>query len=137
MTSNKFKRKMKNKIFELCKPRNVLKDQSGMTMVEVLIGFVVLSIMIASLSGIISVATNMLQRSADLKHKDEAILATVYKKEPVALATPTATSFKLKNVKDGTEVTVATNFFAINSNDFLSSDVQDGIDVKVYYFKAN
>ena len=57
-----------------------LKDNRGMTMTEVLLAFVILSIIMGLLSGIIAFSKKMYVDAADLRHSQEDVNREIYKK---------------------------------------------------------
>lgn len=58
--------------------KSILKDQSGVTMVEVLIGFVILASIMAMLSGIIAFASNMYYESVDMRNAEQRMMIDYY-----------------------------------------------------------
>lgn len=58
------------------------KSNKGMTMVEVLMGFVVLITFLGGMSSIIAFSSNLLYRSIDLKRDLQVIQGELYKKAP-------------------------------------------------------
>lgn len=61
--------------------KRIRKDNQGMTMVEVLMGFVILTLMLGMLSHIISFSSNLYQQSIDIKRMEEYFEANIYKKD--------------------------------------------------------
>lgn len=56
------------------------KKNMGMTMIEVLLGFVLLAAFLGGVSSIIHFSSNMLYNSVDLKNYQEEFIAEMYKK---------------------------------------------------------
>lgn len=126
-----------NRMKVLCKPNRAFwKDQGGMTMVEVLMGFAILSFMMGSLSGIMAFSSNMLAKSVDLRRAEEAVQVAIYKKEPSDKANKVATSFSLINPKDGKTVDITCDYFVLSSKDILTDEETKSLDVRISYFKA-
>ena len=61
------------------KPK-VIQQNKGMTMVEVLIGFVILLLILGMLSGVIAFAHNMFLNAVDIKKSEENLEENAYKK---------------------------------------------------------
>lgn len=87
--------------------KKFLKSNKGMTMTEVLMGFVVLILFLGGISGIISFSSNMVYRSVDLKKDMQIIQSELYKKTPSCVSF--STDITLKNVDDDSEVCKLTN----------------------------
>lgn len=68
-------------------------NDAGMTMVEVLMGFVLLLLIMGMLSGIIALSSNMIMRSVDLRRAEESLQAALYKTS--VTGTPVETNLSL------------------------------------------
>ncbi len=60
---------------------NLLKDNRGMTMTEVLMAFMVLIIIMGMLSGIIAFSKKMYMNASDLRRSQETVSQEIYKKD--------------------------------------------------------
>lgn len=69
-------------------------DNRGMTMVEVLMGFVLLSIMLGMLSQIISFSSSLYRQSVDIKRMEEYMEQYLYKKDIPLTGNGTAVTVK-------------------------------------------
>jgi len=112
-----------------------LKDQSGMTMVEVLMGFVILSLMLGSLSGIISFSSKMYENSVDIKRCEEKLQAIIYKSNVSADAKKVSDSFNLVD-KEGTKIGIDAEYYALDTEDVFDEGEKSTLDVTIFYFKA-
>ena len=84
--------------------KRIRKDNQGMTMVEVLMGFVILSLMLGMLSHIISFSSNLYKQSLDLKRVEENLEKYIYKKElPLPAEGTSVTVKEVHTEADGTE----------------------------------
>ena len=61
----------------------MLSDNKGMTMIEVLMGFTILILFFAGMSGIIAFSNNIVMRSVDLRKDMEVMQGEMYKLSPV------------------------------------------------------
>ncbi len=62
--------------------RQVSKDNRGMTLVEVMMGFVILTIIMVGVYHMINFGSNMLYESIDMKKGQEQFEEELYKKSP-------------------------------------------------------
>ena len=60
----------------------ITKNNKGMTMTEVIIGFVVLMLFLGGLSGIIAFSANMLMESIDIGKAERLVESEIYKTNP-------------------------------------------------------
>lgn len=71
------------------------KSNKGMSMVEVLVGFVILVGILGGLSGSIAFAQKMYMNSVDLHRQQEVIMRNIYKKDLLDGKSPSQTELKL------------------------------------------
>ena len=76
--------------------KNNLKNNQGMTMVEVLMGFVLLTLMLGMLSQVIAFSSNLYRQSVSMKRAEENLEKNIYKKN---LPLSDGTSVTVKEVK--------------------------------------
>lgn len=116
-------------------------DDRGMTMVEVLMGFVLLLLMLGMLSGIIALSSNMLMRSVDLKQAEEALQKEIYK---TSLTGSTAVTGPLSLVPEDGTPTVAggsigltsAKLYQLSTGDLLTDEAQkESLTMTFYYIK--
>lgn len=116
-----------------------MKKNSGMTMVEVLMGFVILLLMIGMLSGIIVVASNMYRNAVDLKWAEEALQEKMYKENIADSAETVPVSLSLVPASDmpgeKTPVPVSATLYKLSSSEVLDQADAETLDVKVYFVK--
>lgn len=112
-----------------------------MTMVEVLMGFVLLLLMLGMLSGIIALSSNMLMRSVDLKQAEEALQKEIYK---TSLTGSTAVTGPLSLVPEDGTPTVAggsigltsAKLYQLSTGDLLTDEAQkESLTMTFYYIK--
>lgn len=113
------------------------KDNRGMTMAEVIVGFVILLLIIGMLSGIIAFARNMYFESVDLRKAQELFQAEMYKSNVEASSAVTLKSDEIVLVpRDGSgKIKMTTNLYEMSSNQVLSGNQAGGLDVKVCFVK--
>lgn len=119
------------------KMRSALHNQSGMTMVEILMAFVVLDVFVASLSGVMAFSSKLLRQSIDMNRVGEHFQEIIYKSSLEGEKDAIAGEFYLKD-KSGKTIKVEADYCAISSEDFDSFEQgeKDVLNVEVYYFKA-
>lgn len=61
------------------KKTDIINDNKGMTMVEVLMGFMILSIILGGVTGLISFSSKMFKQSVDLRRAQTDLTAQAYK----------------------------------------------------------
>lgn len=61
------------------KKTDIISDNKGMTMVEVLMGFMILSIILGGVTGLISFSSKMFKQSVDLRRAQTDLTAQAYK----------------------------------------------------------
>ena len=104
-------------------------------MVEVMLAFAVLSVIMASLSGIMAFSSKMYRQSVDLKRTGENFQSIIYKSEPSDKEKLIASSFVLTD-NAGTKISIEADYCILDSLDVLTQEEKDILDVEVYYFKA-
>ena len=111
-------------------------NSNGMTMVEVMMGFVILGILLAGLTNIIFFSSNMIKNSVDIKKAQEELSAEAYKTNSGAVVS--SGGFSLKEKVSGAKVinlpTLSLNCFDSSSMTGASSELPV---VKIYSFKCN
>jgi len=115
--------------------KHIWNNQSGMTMVEVMLAFAVLSVIMASLSGIMAFSSRMFRQSVDLKRTGENFQSVIYKSEPSDKEKVIANSFVLTD-SAGEKINVDAQYCILDSADILTQEEKDVLDVEVYYFKT-
>lgn len=113
----------------------------GTTIVEVMMGFVILMLMMGMLSGVILFASNLYFKSVDLAHAQTKLQQSVYKNEDVQEAGVVATHEGTISLKPqsgmpdaGRVVSMDMEVHSINSQDVLPEDDESELDVNVFYF---
>ncbi len=130
------------KSFQNQRKLNIVKNQDGMTMVEVLMGFTVLMVLLGMLSGIISFSSKMLNNSVDLRNAENAFQREVYKTTiPGAEALENmkvSASLSSENKENQTSIELSMKSYRIYSSDLLdgkvSTEEKDSLDMYFYYF---
>lgn len=122
-----------------CQRAGLKSDDRGMTMVEVLMGFVLLLLMLGMLSGIIALSSNMLMRSVDLKQAEEALQKEIYKTSltgspavpvsgPLSLVPETGTG--------GAIGLPSAKLYQLSTGDLLTDEAQkESLTMTFYYIK--
>lgn len=111
-------------------------NNSGMTMVEILVGFVILIVMMGMLSGIISFARNMYINSVDLKRSQEAIQKEIYKKDFAKGTGAIKTKEEIimtpiEGMPDGGSISLDMDVVKVSVKDALDGD-ESSLDVELY-----
>lgn len=117
-----------------CIKKNAL-DNRGMTMVEVMMGFVILITLMGALSGVMAFASNLLENSVDLHKAEETLQSVIYKDNPSAEAAKRASAFTIKNEVDGKVINITADMYELSSENVLVDEEKESLDVKVYFFK--
>lgn len=116
--------------------KSYIKSNKGMTMVEVIMGFVVLITFLAGMSGVISFSSNLLMRSIDLKKDLQVIQGELYKKNLNCHMSDGGLilSFEVKenNITVSKEINLShAKVYEVDSND-LSGISEEGLDIIIY-----
>lgn len=131
-------------------------SNQGMTMVEVVIGFVVLVVLLEGLYGTIRFSHNMYTRSVDLKKAQEVLNENIYKKNVLDNADRIKTSLKFNVVNaparagdpplvlpatlmNGTPIDMDLEVYEIQTYklDGATDAASDEINMKMYLFKKD
>lgn len=119
------------------------KDNSGMTIVEVLVGFVVLTVILASLAGIIAVSKNMYFQSVDTIKEEELIQTEIYKTDVLNKATvsegtvtfvPAAGMPKTQN---NAELQTDIKIYSIGAEELIGDNASELGMVNIYFLKKD
>lgn len=118
----------------------LLKNNNGMTMVEVLMGFVILVIMLGLLSGIVVVSTNIYYSSVDLKRAEEKVQEVIYSDLALSEITPEPVSISLVPVKtipgaSGERINLPANLYKLSSITILKDLETDNLDFDITMIK--
>lgn len=92
---------------------NLLKDNRGMTMTEVLMAFMVLIIIMGMLSGIIAFSKKMYMNASDLRRSQETVSQEIYKKDFVGEPDKTNIKVYRKKPEDDKYEKVEDKYFAV------------------------
>ena len=134
---NRKKHRRYNKRFAVLKNNN-----QGMTMVEVLMGFVLLVLMLGMLSGIIALSSRMFERSVDLKRAEESLQQAVYKTtvtgSPVSEETLKLTLVQAteKREESATILLTSTKLYKLTTADVLEGAEEESLNMDFYYFRS-
>lgn len=117
-------------------------DNHGMTMVEVLMGFVILALLLGMFSGIIVTASNMYYNSVDLKRAHESLQGAVYSKSITSSLLPEGVTLKLVPAEgmpqESTPIAFSkTKLYKLSSSAVLSTEDAESLDVDIYFFKTD
>lgn len=106
------------------------KQNKGMTMVEVMMGFVILMLMLGALSGIIVSATNMFWEACDIQKAEEQLQGKVYMTnvEATKLSQPLKLVPKSTMPGNHPDMELSASVYQINEN-------VDDVDVNLYIVK--
>lgn len=115
------------------------KNNSGMTMVEVLMGFVILVILLGLVSGIIVVSTNIYYSSVDLERAEESLQEALYSKSITDSLPPETEVIKLVPTSDmpgtKTPITMSCKMYKLSSSMVLDGEEAESLSVDIYFFK--
>ena len=106
-------------------------NNKGMTMVEIMVGFVLLGIFLGGLTQLIMFSSHMIQNSVDLRHAQTEVWSEAYRDNPGTVEG--GISFTIKENSDGAEV-IPLNTFELRRVE--QSDDIDGIKVKMYIYSS-
>lgn len=107
-------------------------NNQGMTMVEIMVGFVILVVLMGGLFNLISFSSNMVKNSVDMKNAQIEVWSEAYKNEPGDVVSGITFSIREKNV-DSAE-TIPLDTFQLRCVE-QSGDI-DGNKLKMYVFSA-
>lgn len=115
------------------------KKNQGMTMVEVLMGFVLLMLILGMLSGSIYAANQIYLSSVDLRKAQESLQREIYKKDLDTIVTPAAVTLKLVP-KDGmpessTDIELSGKLYRVSSDELLSDVEKESVKVTLSFVK--
>lgn len=115
------------------------KNNSGMTMVEVLMGFVILVILLGLVSGIIVVSTNIYYSSVDLERAEESLQEALYSKSITDSLPPETEVIKLVPTSDmpgiKTPITMSCKMYKLSSSMVLEGEEAESLNVDIYFLK--
>ena len=115
------------------------KNNSGMTMVEVLMGFVILVILLGLVSGIIVVSTNIYYSSVDLERAEESLQEALYSKSITDSLSPETEVIKLVPTSDmpgtKTPITMSCKMYKLSSSMVLEGEEAESLNVDIYFLK--
>lgn len=117
-------------------------DNHGMTMVEVLMGFVILALLLGMFSGIIVTASNMYYNSVDLKRAHESLQGAVYSESITSSLSPEGVTLNLVPAEgmpqESTPIAFSkTKLYKISSATVLSAEEAESLDVDIYFLKPD
>ena len=117
-------------------------NNQGMTMVEVLMGFVILALLLGMFSGIIVTASNMYYNSVDLKRAHESLQGVVYSESITSSLSPEGVTLNLVPAEgmpqESTPIAFSkTKLYKISSATVLSAEEAESLDVDIYFFKTD
>lgn len=119
----------------------IVKQNKGMTMVEILLGFVILMVMMGMLSGIIVFASNLYYESVDLKKAETALARNLYREDLASGASTVkysdVISLRPEDSMPGEHASLKLNadLYSISSSDMLTGSDAEALDVRVYFLK--
>ena len=117
-------------------------NNHGMTMVEVLMGFVILALLLGMFSGIIVTASNMYYNSVDLKRAHESLQGAVYSESITSSLSPEGVTLNLVPAEgmpqESTPIAFSkTKLYKISSATVLSAEEAESLDVDIYFLKPD
>lgn len=116
-----------------------MKNNKGMTMVEVLMGFVILLLFMGMLSGIIAAANNIYLDSVDLQRAEESLQRKMYEKNmenDAQLASGYLTLVPETDMPgDKTPIPLHANLYCLSSEVVLEQTDADVLAVKMFFLK--
>lgn len=124
------------------KEKKIHTDNYGMTIVEVLVGFVVLAVILASLSGIIVVSRNMYFRSIDTSKELGMIQEELYKTNAINGAQEITGAFTfvpgdgMPQTNGNAEITTNIKLYSIGEEQLLGSEGSELSAYKYYFLKS-
>lgn len=121
--------------------KNKKLNNRGMTMVEVILGFVILMIVLGLLSGIIAFASNLYHESVALSRAQTELSRNMYKKEAslgsgIVVSYPNQVVLKPQTGMPGagSSIPLKMEMHSINSQSVLTGEYADELDINVFYF---
>lgn len=117
-------------------------SNQGMTMVEVLMGFVILALLLGMFSGIIVTASNMYYNSVDLKRAHESLQGAIYSESITNSLSPEGVTLNLVPAEgmpqESTPIAFSkTKLYKISSATVLSAEEAESLDVDIYFLKPD
>ena len=120
-------------------PARLKGNNQGMTMVEVLMGFVLLLLMLGMLSGILALSSRMFENSVDLRRAQESLQQAVYKTTVTGSPAPEETLTLVPDaVMPGAHapVSLSAKLYVLSTRDILAEEVEkDSLDMNFYFVK--
>lgn len=122
------------------KKRRALQcGNKGMTMVEVLMGFVLLVVILGMLSGSIVTATNIYYSSVDLRRAEESLQEEIYKTSVTDGLSPESVSLKLVPASgmpgDPAGAGLSAGLYQVSSGALLEEEEKESLDVQIYFLR--
>lgn len=122
------------------KTDTLLKNNSGMSMVEVLMGFVLLVILLGMVSGIISTSTNIYYSSVDLRRAEESMQKVIYSNKAQEIAQKQDVTLKLVPAEGmpgaGDDISMTAELYKISGKDAAGDEAEEDImDINVFFMK--
>ena len=122
------------------KRKSLSNTNRGMTMVEILMGFVILVLILGMLSGIIVVATKIYYSSVDLRRAGESLQETIYSNSVTEDLEPENVTLTLMPASempgDSTPIPISVDLYRISSRSVLEGVEADSLDVNLYFLKT-
>lgn len=117
-------------------------NNQGMTMVEVLMGFVILALLLGMFSGIIVTASNMYYNSVNLKRAHESLQGAIYSESITNSLSPEGVTLNLVPAEgmpqESTPIAFSkTKLYKISSATVLSAEEAESLDVDIYFLKPD
>lgn len=121
---------------------NIVSDNRGMTMAEILIAFVVLMVLLGSLSGLIAFSANMYNNSVDMRKGQAAFMEEMYKKGVPASARVKSFnaigSMSADNKSNRSDINIDANLYFLNGSEILDastdSNVKEAVNMDFLFF---
>lgn len=121
------------------KRKRLSNTNCGMTMVEILMGFVILVLILAMLSGVIVVATNIYYSSVDLRRAEESLQEAIYSNSITEDLVPESVSLTLVPSTDmpgdTAPIPISADLYKLSSRSVLEGLEADSLDVNIYFLK--
>lgn len=122
------------------KKRRALQcGNKGMTMVEVLMGFVLLVVILGMLSGSIVTATNIYYSSVDLRRAEESLQEEIYKTSVTDGLSPESVSLRLVPASgmpgDPAGAGLSAGLYQVSSGALLEEEEKESLDVQIYFLR--
>lgn len=124
----------------MTKKKHLSNHNNGMTMVEVLMGFVILVLILGMLSGIIVACKNIYYSSVDLRNAEESLQKAVYSNSILESLSPETTTIRLVPASDmpgnRTPISLSADMYRLSSKTVLDGVEADSLDVDIYFLKT-